>query len=213
MIVSCPACATRYLLEPIALGPKGRQVRCAQCGHSWQQNPPADMPRQVELAAPKPLELGLPERRRAASRGGVGLGPPLFVLLLLVLGAGAGYFFRDQIILRWPQSAQIYELLGLPSEAAGAGLQLGNINFLRHEIDGHLVVEVQGDISNLTTQDMMIPRLVATLRDTNDQPLFNWTFDVKRPSIRAGQTISFKTQTRNPPPETSRITVNFVGGP
>jgi hypothetical protein len=187
-------------------------VRCAQCGHSWQQNPPADMPRQVELTAPTPLELGLPQRRRAAA-GGLGLGLPLFLLLLLVLGAGAGYFFRDQVILRWPQSAQLYELLGLPSEAAGAGLEIGNVNLLRHEVGGHLVIGVQGDISNMTTEDVVLPKLVATLRDDNDQPLFNWTFDIHRKSIRAGQTISFKTETRNPPPEASRITVDFVGGP
>ncbi len=64
MILTCPECSARYVVDPKALLPNGRVVRCAKCKHSWREDAPdidvslvdeteAESP-QVAEAAPEP---------------------------------------------------------------------------------------------------------------------------------------------------------------
>lgn len=49
MILTCPSCGTRYVVKDGAIPPEGRTVRCAQCKHSWHQDPdPAGEPMEEE---------------------------------------------------------------------------------------------------------------------------------------------------------------------
>ena len=48
MILTCPACDTKYVVKDGAIPPGGRQVRCASCKHSWHQEPDADTGAEVD---------------------------------------------------------------------------------------------------------------------------------------------------------------------
>jgi predicted Zn finger-like uncharacterized protein len=48
MLLVCPSCRTRYVVPDSAIGMDGRQVRCANCKHSWFQG--SSLP----LVAPAP---------------------------------------------------------------------------------------------------------------------------------------------------------------
>ncbi len=54
MILTCPSCNTRYNVNPDALTPSGRVVRCAKCGQQWIEQPPRDMPLSVDIPAAAP---------------------------------------------------------------------------------------------------------------------------------------------------------------
>ena len=72
MILTCPACETRYNVADEAVSSAaGRQVRCANCGHAWH------------FAAALQETLPLEPRRVAGATAGIA--PPL-----AVLGAAAG---------------------------------------------------------------------------------------------------------------------------
>jgi predicted Zn finger-like uncharacterized protein len=50
MILTCPECSTRYLIEPTVLGTEGRMVRCSKCDNTWVQTPVEDAADPVEAA-------------------------------------------------------------------------------------------------------------------------------------------------------------------
>ena len=62
MILTCPSCGTQYAVKDGAIPEGGRKVRCASCGHSWHQDPPADALGQesTPVASAEPAEPAEP---------------------------------------------------------------------------------------------------------------------------------------------------------
>ncbi len=135
MILRCPQCATRFLVDPATLGPAGRTVRCGACGHHWHQGPAAVRDLAVSPAAALPVPVAAPieapeaeprpakpaKRRRHRSVRGQMLSLALTVAILAVVLL-AGYRFRGDIVSRWPESVRLYEALGVlapPPEPPG----------------------------------------------------------------------------------------------
>jgi len=118
MILSCPSCATRYLVDDAQIGSTGRTVRCAKCRHSWHQDPPEEIFEEVAVvqapAAPAPIPKGsnLPAlpRKRKQKGGGQTVGWVGFLLTVAVI-IGGGYYTRHQIVEAWPPAARLFTLV------------------------------------------------------------------------------------------------------
>jgi predicted Zn finger-like uncharacterized protein len=214
MILTCPACATRYLTDPALLGATGRVVRCAKCQHSWLQVPPADMPQRLDVPipprmTPPGIHGGLPAR--VTEKRPARLGWLVFLFLLIGVLAGSAYLFRQQLAAQVPQMAGLLAVFdGAP---LGAGLEFSNISFVRRDVDGQNAIVIEGQVFNTTPEIQAVPTLKATLRNEQGQWLHDWTFSLDQATLEPGETARFKTTATNPPAATKKLLVTFTDAP
>jgi predicted Zn finger-like uncharacterized protein len=147
MIIGCPACRTRYLVDEKALGGRvGRTVRCATCGHTWRQTAPPDLfaadgsarfedsriepalevpprpeaQREASLEVP-PRPGSIPERAPRPKRSRWGARRWLMLVVLFVLAILVGVVIaRGAVVKIWPPAARLFALAGLPVEPLGS---------------------------------------------------------------------------------------------
>jgi predicted Zn finger-like uncharacterized protein len=216
MIVTCSACKTRYLTDPTVLGPSGRMVRCAKCGHIWLQEPPADMPRRVDVtpppdpANPPQPRFNLPVRYEPPPSRHFGLRLAAAVAAGLILLVGTGYFARERIIETWPPAKRVYELIGGLVGVPTSTLDVGNLQMVRQPIQGFDLLILQGEITNRGGEAQVVPPLRATLLDADDRGVMGWTFASSPPVLQPGETGRFRTQAINPPDAVERLKITFV---
>lgn len=210
MIVSCPACEGRFEVDKEQLGYDGRVVRCGKCGNCWHQMPEND-PR---VAAAEP-DVPPPPRRRppAVKKKGRGVLVGWVLLLLFVAGVAAGAWFeRQRIVERFPQLADAYALLGIPVVPPGAVLDLVVMEPTSTVEAGDTVVTVRGTITNVSKLKQTLPNLRAQVLDGQGSVLAEWIFAPPRSEIDAGETVDFRTETRNPPEGAQNLSITVVGG-
>jgi predicted Zn finger-like uncharacterized protein len=212
MILTCPACSTRYMVEPPDLGRSGRRVRCAKCGHSWTQGPAPDLPKAVAVAAeseaePIPRRAGPRFQAKPARTGAVG-----WLIFLLVIGGGgfAGYKFRQQIVDHWPPATRLYTELGIPLRPIGEGLEIRNLNLSHVKRDSGMALTVAGEIVNTGNQPKDIPTLRASLLDAQQHELQHWVFASGHDRLLPGEAATFQTEVANPKPDATNISIIFT---
>jgi predicted Zn finger-like uncharacterized protein len=209
MIVTCPACRTRYLVEERALGGSaGRTVRCAQCGNTWHQRPEPAMP----LAAgrpepplevpPRPAPAPAPPPRR---RGGSGA---VWLVLIVVIAAliAAAILGRRQVVARFPRTAPAYAFIGLPVGRPGSGLAIRKI--LPTRSDGGLVIE--GEVANTGDEPRTVPRLHVALRDASDKEVQAKTIAPPKSRLGPGEVEHFRTVFERPNETATGVVVTFA---
>jgi predicted Zn finger-like uncharacterized protein len=219
MIVTCPSCSTRYLVETQKLGVQGRMVRCASCGHTWYQAPPADAPPRVELVGPEPEPAaesiehgGLPAIPEKPSRRGYAVAILLVVLLVLAAAGWGAIFLRSQVLAAFPQAAGLYSRrLGLAASepAFGAGLALRDVTPQRSTANGQPVLVIDGQIVNQSSFSCRVPTLKVTLRDASDKPLASWTFSAGVDVLAPGASAPFHTSYNQPMAEATHVIVTL----
>lgn len=235
MILTCASCETRYYADDGLIGPNGRSVRCAACGHTWfaesqlvlesgDQNGPAKSPgltrdqvermRRQQSAANGPAPSAAARfRQQQAER----MRKERFRASLMAWGAtGAAMaatatgavILRQDVAELWPNSAGAFTALGLDVNVYG--LEIMDLQVSR-EFDGATpVVVVSGEVRNIGRDDKTAPPLRLTLRDEHSNPVFEIVQAMTYSQVAAGTAIPFSIRLENPPTNAVDLEASFA---
>lgn len=216
MILTCPSCGSRFRVDPAAVGGDGRRVRCVRCRHLWFEQQPGTISERARLGAASD-EQELAARRSGLSavrekRGGANWAR--WVALVVIVGdiVGGGVLAREQIVATWPPAAKLYELVRLPVESAGAGLELRNLRPSQEVDNGMLVLVVEGEVVNVSDQVREVPRIRIALRDVAGHEIAHWLISAAQARLEPGQSAGFQARREEPPPEVKGLRVSFEAG-
>ncbi len=228
----------RYSANATAIGPAGRKVRCASCGHNWQVDHEGeeqgisveakkDAPEPVaEAVAPEttPEPIVEPERprdpqvaqamraRREAERQqqkrlrATGVWGGIMASFLLILASA--WVFQVDVVRIWPKTASAFAMFGSPGNLYG--LEVHEITAIRKMRDGASVLQISGQIVNVSKREQAIPLLQAELLDDKDQAVFSWRIEPEQARLPIEQSFAFVTEVRDPPPGALRVVIEFA---
>ena len=208
MILTCPSCGTHYFADDSTIGESGRTVKCASCGHSWFVQP-AHLA-EAAPAKPAPHELyreKMRESRREKSRLAAVLAWTGTILLVMALTAGA-FFFRNEVVKVWPQSASVYRLFGL--EVNRFGLEFDGVVHTRTFNDTIPIVTVTGRAVNVSKTAVETPGVRVDLKDEGGDIVATRFSYVTPAEIGPGEAGQFGVVVEPTPVESYEILLTFV---
>lgn len=235
MILSCPACNTRYLVPDTAVGADGRQVRCASCRHSWFVAAPAVIPAYAELPLPPPSAAPLPEAlsNPATTSWGDRIAPAPATSGPDAFAHEPPFRARRNPTRRWTIAAMLAALLlisgigamlyfGTPTLLARLGLPMGQFDIpLRLEVptrpdrmtqqNGNELVAIAGRIINPTDTAQRVPDILAELHDAQGRTVYSWTITPPVRTIGPKGSAEFNSAEVNVPRGANGLVLSFSG--
>jgi predicted Zn finger-like uncharacterized protein len=107
-----------------------------------------------------------------------------------------------------PGAARLYALFGAPVGSQGLGFE--SVRYGWTSDGGQTVLEVQGDVVNLTTAPVDVPTVIIALRDETGAEISEWTTEVGEEQLAGGEHAPFLRQIRSPPSNVRSVKVRFA---
>lgn len=237
MILTCPACETRYLIADGAIPAAGRQVRCASCKHRWFQPGPEESQRESEqlplppptppvaAVAPAPsmaanriegddADTGegetLPEEGARGPRWRIQV-PPIWrwalIGLLTLIALG---LIGIGIARYMGLEPKIQALIAQPSTTESPLLLDVTRQPERRILEsGNELFAISGRIMNPTSEEQKIPDIRAELRDSKGQLVYGWIVTPPQRTLEARGSVEFNAAEVNVPRNAQRLTISF----
>lgn len=158
-------------------------------------NPDAGLAMSVPIAEGRKRKLPPP----------VAIGWGVLALLLIILAAMVALAPKN-VVSVLPGAARLYAMLGKPVNTRGLAIQ--NVHSAWSDADGQRVLQVTGEIVNLTSREVGVPTVVIALHDKGDKELSQYTTKVL--PLAAGAKSPFMVQIPQPPDTVSSLKVRFA---
>lgn len=224
MILTCPSCSARFVVNDDALRPAGRNVKCGRCAHVWSAAPPEEDPVALtEPVAETPLTPEAPEPRERRTRANLPALPrkrrrrggrvALVVVALLAVVAAGLWFGRDGLIGVWPAAEKIYAAVGVVAKEAplpGAGLRIEQPRARQEEDSGTPYLVIDGEVVNEVDETRPVPEMVLVLLDGQQNVVQEWPFATDVVELRPGERVAFSTRLPNPSSQATDLRIEFT---
>lgn len=155
MIITCPSCSKRYLVDDTAISTDGRDVQCIGCENRWFFKPQRDKSdfNQVHLDL-----IGLKssaEETKKPLPWSLILTPVALTLLIAML-----YTQRYWLVTNVPATSGVYEVFNISTTPPSEGLEL-------KEIESYYdkgVIHIRGKIYNKTQAMHQVPPITMQVK-------------------------------------------------
>lgn len=155
------------------------------------------------------IVVGKGRRRRQLPAVATGLAAGWATLCLVLFGLG--YLATSQragVVRALPGTAWVYEALGMPVNLRG--LDFRGIDYSWETEAGRVVLQVHGDIVNISGQQLNVPGIVFALRDENETEVYKWEDEVLHEPLAAGERATFAVRIPTPPKSIKSVQVRFA---
>ena len=178
MIVVCPSCSSKYSVPADAIG-VGKLVRCAVCGTTWQQIPVKEKKSDEVVALCKATLYWF----------------TVFITLF-------SFFISPQTVSKyWPASASFYKLIGFGDSIDKKAFSIKNVSSFFVKKNGRLYMGIKGELSNISNEVQMVPKLVIGLKDDTLGTGFkaSWIHELNYKKLLPNQKVIFETDLKSVP--------------
>jgi hypothetical protein len=156
------------------------------------------------------IESVAARRARRPGKHGGGAKPRRSLAILiapLLLINGALVLWRSDVVRAMPQTAPLFSVIGVGVNLRG--IALTDVTSSREINENTPILVVQGTITNVSRQQLDIPRLRLALRNAAGTEVYTWTALPERPILAPGESEPFQTRLASPPADTRDVMVRF----
>ena len=232
MILTCPECAMRYLVPDTSIGPLGRQVRCANCRHSWHQDaaegavdaapravrvtpaptPPPALSSDAMDRSNRPLPSPAPTERAADA---MAHRPPFkprrnpLKAWSWIAGAVCLVLVALGALALTAGRAPLARLMGVPATDPTPLVFVDDVSERGTFGANRPMLIVTAKVLNTSGQAQPIPAIEADGIDANDRVVFSWTIPPPQPRIAPGERVAFSSGQSGAPETIRRVELSF----